>query len=232
MISGDCLDTPIMIPARNRIQNNSDVIMNEIDKLEISDKKIMLLSNPMKITITTINPPKGKGKNKPVKFLDYNEKGRIYIENRDEKCLFYAAEIAREYADASINSTNKKYRPFYRILKNEGLKKAMVEQLLSESNIKYDMKGAGLKQLSLLQDFYDKKYPGKYRLILFCAENIYLKPIWKGPRMRTHNLILHLENSHYDVIKKVSLFFKLRRKYCLECEIPYSRYKMIFSLNI
>jgi hypothetical protein len=117
MISGDCLDMPIIIPARNRIQNNSDVIMNEIDKLEISDKKVMLLSNPMTITITTINPPKGKGKNKPVKFMDYNEKGRIYIENRDEKCLFYAVEIARQYADASDNNNNKRYRPFYRILK-------------------------------------------------------------------------------------------------------------------
>jgi hypothetical protein len=228
MIFGEGLDTPIIIPARNRKQNNSDVIMNEIDKLEISDKKVMLLSNPMQIMITTINPPKGKGKNKPVKFMDYNEKGRIHIANRDEKCLFYAAEIARQYADASDNSTSKRYRAFYRILKNEGLKKDMVEQLLSESNINYDRNGAGLKQLSLLQDFYDKKYPGKYRLILFSAENIYLKPIWKGPRLRTHNLILHLENKHYDVIKKVSLFFKLRRKYCLECEVPYSRYKMTF----
>jgi hypothetical protein len=225
LIFGEGLDTPISIPARNRQQNSSDVIMNEIDKLEISDKKIMLLSHPMQIIITTINPPKGKGKNTAVKFMEYNEKGRIKINNNDEKCLFYAAEIARIYADATENKQIKKYRPFYRLLKDEGLKKAKVEQLLKESNICCERKGAGIKELSLLQDFYDKKYPGKYRLILFSAENIYLKPVWKGPRMRSHNLILHLENGHYDIIKKVPLFFKLKRKYCIECEIPYSRFK-------
>jgi hypothetical protein len=223
MIFGEGLDTPISIPARNRKQNNSDVIMNEIDKLEISDKKVMLLSNPMKIIITTINPPKGKGNKKPVKFMDYNERGRIKVLNKDDKCLFYATELARLYADASLKKTTKKYKSFYRILKTDMLKKELVEQLLKDSNIHYDKKGAGIKELSLLQNYYDDKYPGKYRLILFSAENIYLKPIWKGPRMRSHNLIVQLEEGHYDIIRKVSLFFNLRRKYCLECEIPYSR---------
>jgi hypothetical protein len=222
LIFGKGLDSPISIPARDRKQNSVDVIMNEIDKLEISDKKITLLSNPMKIIITTVTPPKGKGKLQP-KFIDNNEKGRIKITNSDNKCLFYAAEMARAFADASEKKVKRKFESFYRLNKNKHRQKEMVDELLSESKIQYNMKGNGMEELSLLQNFYDKKYPGRYRLILFNAESVYLKPIWKGPRIRTHNLILYLEKGHFDVIKKVSLFFKLRKKYCIECEVTYSR---------
>jgi hypothetical protein len=222
LIFGKGLDSPISIPARDRKQNTVDVIMNEIDKLEISDKKIMLLSNPMQIIITTVTPPKGKGKN-TTKFIDNNEKGKIKITNNDDKCLFYAAEMARIFADASEKDVKRKFDAFHRLMKNNIRQQEIVEELLTESNINHNKKGNGIHELSLLQNFYDKKYPGRYRLILFQAESIYLKPIWKGPRIRTHNLLLYLEKGHYDIIKKIRQFFKLRNKYCLECEITYSK---------
>lgn len=224
LIFGKGLDSPIAIPARNKKQNNVEVIMEEIDKLEISDKKITLLSNPMRIIITTICPPRGKGKKQlPVKFIENNEKGRIKINNVDENCLYYAAEMARIYALCSENTIRRKFAPFHKIIKNTNMQKELVNWLLRELNIKKEKGGSSLEEIVSLQEFYDKFFPGQFRIIIFKADNIYLKPFWKGERARKHNLILYLENNHYDVIKSVPLFFKLKKKYCLECEIPYSR---------
>jgi hypothetical protein len=227
LIFGKGLDSPISIPARDRKQNSIDVIMNEIDKLEISDKKVMLLSNPMQIIITTITPPKGKGKNQ-TKFIDNNEKGRIRIKNNDDKCLFHAVEMARIFANAFDKNLKRK---FYRLINNANRQKEIVDKFLSESSINHNKRGNSINEVSLIQNYYDIKYPGQYRLILFQDENIYLKPIWKGPRFRTHNLILYLEKGHFDIIKSVPQFFKLKRKYCLECEITYSRFKILYYIK-
>jgi hypothetical protein len=232
LIFGKGLDSPIAIPARNRKQNSSDLIINEIDKLEMSDKKITLLSNPIRIIITTITPPKGKGNNKTVKFIENNEKGRIKIINNDKYCLLYAAEIARIHADCTTKSGKNKFSTVNKLMKNAKKQQELVQALIKESEIKINENGCGLKELDFLQDFYDKKYPNKYRLILFEAENVYLKPLWKGPRPRFHHLILYLENQHFDVIKKIPLFFNLKRKFCLDCEIPYSRLAFYFFLTI
>lgn len=218
---GKGLDSPIAIPARDKKQNNVDVIMEEIDKLNISDKRVTLLSNPMRIIITTISPPKGSGLKKlPIKFLDNNEKGLIK-NNIEENCLYYALILAKSYAECSELTSKNKFQKFYRLYKNSIKQKELVDILLMEMDIK-PTKSSGLDEIGRIQEFFDKEYPEKYRIIIFSSENVYLKPIWKGPRSRKHNLILYLSGNHYDIIKSVTKFFKVR-KYCLECEIPYTR---------
>lgn len=232
LIFGEGLDSPIAIPARNRKHNSPDVILNEIDKLKISDKYITLLSNPIRIIITAISPPKGKGFKKIPKYIDCNNKGRIEIKNKDEKCLLYALEIARLYANASENyQARNRFNNFYRILKNEKRQEELVIQLLAESNIQINSSGCGISELIQFQNFYDKKYPGMYRIILFNKEDVFLKPIWKGPRPRQHNLVLYLEEKHFGVIKNVPVFFKMSRKYCFDCEIPYNKLIIFLEVN-
>lgn len=159
--------------------------------------------------------------------MDCNHRGRIEIKNRDEKCLLYALEIARLYINASLNSeTKNRYNNFYRILKNEKRQEELVTKLQNESSIQIKSSGCGLDEIIQFQNFYDKKYPGMYRIIVFQKGDVFLKPIWKGPRPRQHNLILYLENNHFHVIKNVPVFFKMSRKYCFDCEIPFN--KLVF----
>lgn len=221
LIFGKGLDSPIAIPARDLKQNNPEMILDEIDKLDMSGKKFTLLSNPMRIIITTISPPKGSGlKRLPVKFMDNNEKGLIK-NNNEENCLYYAVILAQFYAECSENTTRDKFKKFRNFYKNPMKQKNLVDQLLLEMNIKPE-KSSGFDEISRIQEFFDKKYANKFRLILFDANSIYIKPIWKGPRERTHNLILYLSANHYHVIINLPMFFKLSKKYCLECEITYS----------
>jgi len=220
LITGKGLETPIAIPAREREHNNIEVIMEEIDKLNMSDKRITLLSNPMRIIITTISSPEGSGLKKlPIRFMDTNE--NALIKNYNEgNCLYHAIILAQFYAECSELKANKS-RKFNQFYKNLDEQKKRVDQLIIEMDIS-PAKSSGLNEIIQIQKFFDKKYPEKFRIILFSLENIHLKPIWKGPRSRKHDLILNLSGDHYDVIKSVTKFFKIR-KYCIECEIPYSQ---------
>lgn len=221
LIMGKGLETPIAIPARDRKHNNVEVIMEEIDKLNISDKRVTLLSNPMRIIITTISSPEGSGLKKlPIKFMDTNEKALIK-NNNEENCLYYAVILALFNAECSELDRRKKYKKFNQFYKNLMKQKELVDKMLLEMDIK-PVTSSGIKEIIQIQEFLDKKHPEKFRIILFDSENIYMQPIWKGPRSREHDLILFLSGDHYDVIKSVTQFFKLR-KYCLECEIPYSK---------
>lgn len=219
---GRGLDTPIAIPARDREHNNVEVIMEEIDKLNMSDKRITLLSNPMRIIITTISPPEGSGLKKlPVKFLDCNEKA--LIKNRsEENCLYYAVILAQFHAECSEFDSRKKYKKFGQFYKNITKQKELVEQLTLKMDTK-PAKSSGLDEIIQIQELLDEEYPEKFRLIIFSSDNVYLKPIWKGPRSRKYNLILYLSGNHYDVIKSVTKFFKIKKKYCFECEITYTQ---------
>jgi len=218
---GKGLETPIAIPVRDRRHNNVDVIMEEIDKLNISDKRVTLLSNPMRIIITTISSPEGSGLKKlPIKFMDINEKALIK-NNNEENCLYYAIVLAMFYTECFILDRKKKYKKFNQFYKNLIKQKELVDKMILEMEIK-PAKSSGINEIIQIQEFLDKKHPEEFRIIVFDSENIYMQPIWKGPRSRQNDLILFLSGDHYDVIKSVTQFFKLR-KYCIECEIPYSK---------
>ena len=151
--------------------------------------------------------------------MDVNEKWLIKIKNEDEDCMFFATEVARIYAE-SIE--NKKFA-FYRLLKNEKRQKELVDTLKSEVKLEPKKDGYGLNDLIKVQEFYDEKYPKRYRIILFDSNSIYLRPIYKGPRPRKYDLNLYLNNNHYDVIRKVSSFFKIKKRLCVDCGTTYTK---------
>lgn len=93
LINGYGLDSAICIPAREPEQNTIDAIMNEIDMLEISDKKFNLINNPISIIVTTLSKPEGAAgvKNFDAKnYFGTKALHRIKVHNNDNFCLFYA----------------------------------------------------------------------------------------------------------------------------------------------
>lgn len=103
-----------MLPVRPPAQNNVDVLMAELEKLGqsdgedelpggVKDKRSILLSEPVIITITCLSPPNGAGRGPrfyPHQHYGYNERQRIKIPDyEDNYCLFHALVAARAYHD-------------------------------------------------------------------------------------------------------------------------------------
>ena len=132
------------------------------------------MNNQITINLTVVSPPHGRGPSDQKKFKIYfgrNDKQLIKSDNNNKLCLFYALELARVYHDKKILSTQKKRRmpvskdlitkqSFSRILKNDLRKNDLAFKLLNEIGIESNMDSYGIDILPIIQDFYDKRYPG------------------------------------------------------------------------
>ena len=151
------------------------MIHSEIDKLEISDKKWNFMNKPITVIITVVSPPHGRGPSaKKMDFKQYfgrNSKQLIPSANHNKLCLFYALELARIYHDQNIISQKKKKgqsfskelvtrQSFARILKDDLRKSMLATHLVNEIGVDPCLDSYGFDVLSLVQEFYDKQYPG------------------------------------------------------------------------
>lgn len=70
--------------------------------------------------------------------------------------------------------------------------------------------------------FQNRKYPGKYRIVLFEDQpEVLPKPVWKGTAGNANNVAIFLNGGHFDAIKKIACFFNLTKNYCVDCECAY-----------
>jgi hypothetical protein len=190
------------------------------------------LDNPIDIIVTTLSTPTGSGKLSTFnakKYFGTKESQRIRVINNNKLCLFYALELGRIWHDTIIISELKKkgkqipnnlikQRTFYNIRKNPAKQKQLALNLLKEVNIPSNLSEYGIDHIKIVQDHYDAKYPGLYRIVLL-DDNPGTKPLWKGPIGRRFNVALYLENNHFDALKSISAYYG-NRKYCPGmCEI-------------
>uniref|UniRef100_A0A915DPC1 DNA-directed DNA polymerase n=1 Tax=Ditylenchus dipsaci TaxID=166011 RepID=A0A915DPC1_9BILA len=68
---------------------------------------------------------------------------------------------------------------------------------------------------------FDIEYPGMYRVVAFDT-NPQLRPFFKGPNGRRFEVPVYLDNGHFDGLKRINTFFRVRN-YCVDCEGPYDR---------
>jgi hypothetical protein len=183
------------------------------------------LDNPIDIIVTTLSSPSGSGRcNFDAKnYFGSNESQRIRVLNDDNLCIFYALELARIWHDKTIISELKKegkdvpnnltsQRAFSRLRYNKERQRQYALGLLEELDIQNNLEAYGITHLEVVQTYYDKKYPGLYRIILI-DDTPETKPLWVGPMGRKFDVSLYLENGHYDALKSISCFFG-HRKYC------------------
>jgi hypothetical protein len=106
LLNSEELDTPIYIPLRSREQNSVNLIINEIDKLEMSEKKWRFMNSIISIIITLVSPHRGNGpseqKKNPCNYFRRKRNQVLRVENEDKFCLFYALELGRLYHDGNI----------------------------------------------------------------------------------------------------------------------------------
>jgi hypothetical protein len=157
------------------------------------------------------------------KYFGTNELQRIRVINNDKLCIFYALELARIWHDTNLISEHKKNgkpisknliprRTFYNIRKNPAKQKQLALNLLKEVHIPNNLSEYGIDHLKIVQDHYDAKYPGLYRIVLL-DDHPGTKPLWKGPMGRRFIIALYLENGHFDALKSISAYYG-HRKYC------------------
>ncbi|KAL3099811.1 hypothetical protein niasHT_028589 [Heterodera trifolii] len=211
------------------------------------DKRSLLLSEAVQVTVTCFAPPAGaRPRHFPHQFWGYNEKHRIQICNWDDNyCLFYALIGSRAYHDPVLFKewTQARQPPqqnmaqltllqdfcegqeaFRLLLINRALMRSSAERLLNAAGIREALNAYGIDQLQPVQDYWDQRFPGLYRIVLFeDRPEVLPKPIWKGPTGRRFDVALFLSNGHYDEIKKINCFFKLSRHYCVDCECTYDK---------
>jgi hypothetical protein len=83
---------------------------------------------------------------------------------------------------------------------------------LEEIGINKTLESYGIEHLPVVQDFYDEKYPGMYRIVLI-DDGPDPTPLWVGPIGRKYTVALYLEDNHYDGLKSIAAFYG-HNKYC------------------
>jgi hypothetical protein len=243
LLFGRGLDNPVSLPLRPTPQNSAAVLIAELERLSQSegednmDKRTLLLSYPVKMIITCVAPPSGAGKFDAHAQWGLNELQRISVNPLiGPECLFYALVLGRLFQDwFRIRDLREKNLPvpaelmdkskFQRFRNNLNRQKCAVDELIEGAGIISGSQSYGIEQLEAIQNYWDTKYQRLYRIVAFqYAPELKIRPIWKGEGVRRYNVIIFLQDKHWDVIKKLHTFFTgIGRKYCIDCEISYDR---------
>ncbi|KAL3113861.1 hypothetical protein niasHT_017457 [Heterodera trifolii] len=116
------------------------------------------------------------------------------------------------------------YEALNRLVSNRERMKTAAKELMCAAEIEPDQEAYGMEHLVKIQQLWDRIYTGLYRIVLFTDQPEELpRPIWKGPMGRRFCVTLFLSDGHYHGIKKIHCFFKLGKKYCVDCECFYGR---------
>jgi hypothetical protein len=257
LINGEGLDSPLVLPrnllinksavidikpffiVRPREQNTPQLILNEIEKLAQSDKKIPLINNPMTITVTTAAKPEGGARPKHLLgHYGFNRNSLIEVINPENKyCLFIAAELARlrcsgletnkktKTSLAKTSTENPTYKLFRVISTSVTRQQQLAEELMEKCKIPLDFPSYNTDHLEIVQRYYNKTYGHLFQISVFnddpfTTKNIH--PIWKGKCERISendeikNIFLFLEKEHFSVITCLGSLFRVpKKKYCI-----------------
>jgi hypothetical protein len=217
--------------------------LGQSDGEEGQDKRTLLLSHPIKLIITCVNPPAGTGfvdrlrKFNTVRIFGVDESSRICSPVVDNPfCLFYALVLSRRYIEQKILTKFKDKMDqlpiakeqlmttwsFRRFHKNKERMTNEVMDLMTNAKIPQNLEKYGIAHLNLIQEYWDRCWPNMFRIVAFEeAPEIELKTLWKGNESRHFIVPIYLQNNHWDGIKKIHKFFQLNRKFCIDCETPY-----------
>uniref|UniRef100_A0A914HC45 DNA-directed DNA polymerase n=2 Tax=Globodera rostochiensis TaxID=31243 RepID=A0A914HC45_GLORO len=236
---GKGLNAPVSLNMRPIEQNSALTLMAELDRLSQSegeenmDKRTLLLSHPIKLIVTCIAPPRGQGSRHFCRqFWGYDQKQRMRSLNTNNNwCLFYALCLAQRRHDQELIRKNlsgpesrmTKQR-FSEFVRNPEAQKKEAIKLMNEAEINFEEHFFGLPHIQYIQNFWDGKFPGLYRIVAFeHAPESEVRPIWKAPPGNLLNVAIFLENGHWDGIRIINNFFQFGRneKYCIDCESCY-----------
>uniref|UniRef100_A0A914I8M3 Exonuclease domain-containing protein n=1 Tax=Globodera rostochiensis TaxID=31243 RepID=A0A914I8M3_GLORO len=85
----------------------------------------------------------------------------------------------------------------------------MAFELMGNLAIDGEAKSYGIGHLGAVQAYWDRTYPDMFRLVAF-DKRTGLKPIFKGENVRKFDVCVITHEGHWDGIKSVSQFFKIK----------------------
>lgn len=179
-ISSLVLEKDINIRFSPITENFVDSIFNRFKQVEQSHRINSILNSEFSVNVTAIAKKSltqeftlGGKKTNPITY-NINQNSLINLEARENNlCLFYATEITRQITDLTI-IPNKLQRHRFRYNKTQQV--YVIKELLKKLKINTDKNAyAAEKYLPILQEYYNKEYPGRYKNFFF-KDSGYYKP--------------------------------------------------------
>lgn len=149
-----------------------------------------LNTDTFRLTLTKINPPRGRGRKRTYYYNNFEEEcrkrsGIITINNTDHLCLPRALVVAIARIEKDKN--------YKRIRDGKKVQVNRVQQLLSESNIIIPSEGAGIEELQALQLFLTS-----YKITVYIFGTKGREVLFEGPDAPFKiNLLYH--KNHYTL---------------------------------
>jgi hypothetical protein len=154
----------------------------------------------------------GRGKKRGLDYvIDYqiNDKALYKCNNDDNFCLFYAFELLR-------NKHLLTKQRFHEYVHDENRQHQDVMALLDWTGIPNDLEDYDVTDYGeKIQEFYDNKWPGLFRLYAFEQYGNY-KPFWTSTPTGSYKYVLPVlyENMHYIPVKNIAKLFSNSTMYC------------------
>jgi len=150
------------------------------------------------------------------------------VKNNNNLCLFYALELSRLYHDRHEIEEHKKNKQsipqrlitrqtFDRIKESQKRQDEIAIKIVNELGLDISQeKEYGIEEIIKVQQYYDQKYPGMYRIVLM-DQNPEVKPVWKAPLYSAkYEVPIYYEDNHYDALSSIAMYFGgPRTKYCV-----------------
>ena len=222
IVRSEVLDYDMWIPIRPMTDDTVPSLLHQFEKMN-TYKNGSLYGAPFEVEISCFDAGRlqkdinnyGQGrieghgrkiyKNTQNIQLNHIETGLIKINNEDSYCLFHAVETARINIIEKNRSRFRTYRLNQR-KQNENVRSVMTAAGISLDQRIYDIQ----TNLPLLQNYYDKIYPGQFRILVFQKIGC-LKPVFcTGADSNVHPLSIYHEGDTFDAIQKITTFFGIR----------------------
>jgi hypothetical protein len=148
----------------------------------------------------------------------FHDGGLIKIYNKDNYCLFYACELARQ---RKVKTPDQ----FYKYCRNTKARKKDIRTLMMKLGIPMDQTTYDARLiLPQIQQLWDVEYPKMYRFYVYERYGRYRPAMKTGSLENKHPLALFFDDrrDHFDVIDSMPVFLGgVNTNYCYECETPY-----------
>ena len=226
------LDYDMWTPIRRYNEDTAASILHRFECMN-TYKENRLIQAPFDVEITCFDtkrleqhaaqhpqpPIEGHGRKRKNFEVFHNayEQGMIRICNTDTFCLFHALETAR--MDAT--ETNRKKFTNYRSSANRQYKSVrdmMIEAGIPRNLTKYD----ATIYLPIVQEYYEQKYPGNFRIYLFNKAGQYRPAMMTGSKDNATPLCIYHRGMEFHTISNIRTFFGVE-EYCFSCLMPYDR---------
>jgi hypothetical protein len=229
-INSEMLDEPIDIPFKEPWINTPAVILHEFQRVAQSKRAASLYGAPISVTVTTIGRRDGGKRLKAEVLHNINQGHLLKIVNVDTYCFFRAIEATRMHKLIG-KPGGLTPKQFSRMMSEASQRNETgmhdlgryARTLMKQCNAPRGLPFYSVEEYApIVQDYYDEKYPGMFRLSVFSSIGCY-RPVFLGmPEKYIYDLPIFYDEQrkHFHGIRTIHKFFS-KSWYCIDCQRLY-----------